>query len=126
MLSSEFLTPDECYQVDTALLSAKQKFSARVAIYALRCLKQVAQINDLSIETVTAEQVTAWIIQDQTVQAQIKLDEGFERFFTQLVMASLSPLKQVSASASVSLSELTVQQVIHWFEQQAKAELGDS
>jgi hypothetical protein len=42
----DFLTEDEAIQVDAALLSSKEKFSTRLAIYALRCLKEIAKNED--------------------------------------------------------------------------------
>lgn len=125
MISPEFLTPEECYQVDTALLSAKDKFSARVAVYALRCLKQIAEANHLEIEQVSPEQVVTWISEDQVLQEQVEIDDNFQNFFSQLVISSLRPLKKISAAESVPLKALKVEQVIHWFELQAKARLNE-
>lgn len=118
----EFLTPEESAQVDGALLTAKEKFSTRLAIYALRCLRQIAQETGLAAEEVHPQQVTAWIREDEKIQQQLDVDASFETFFTRLVMASLRPLKQVSQEAGVPVQNLTVQQVIKWFEKEGKIE----
>ncbi len=119
----EFLTQEEAVQVDAALLSSKEKFSTRLALYALRCLKQIAQEQSLEIPLIQPEQIQVWVQQDQTLQQQIEWDNSFETFFTKLVLSSLSPLKQIALEANQPLEHLTVKQVITWFEQQSQAEL---
>lgn len=119
--STEFLTPEECAEVDKALLTSREKFSARVAIYALRSLKQIAQENGISITQLAPQQVEDWVYQDESLQTG--LDGEFRQFFAQLVIASLKPLKQVAQEAGVAIETLTVSQVITWFEQQAKLNL---
>jgi hypothetical protein len=118
--SIEFLTPAESARVDAALLSSKEKFSTRLAIYALRCLKQIAQEKGLSVEEVKAEEAIAWIEKDEQIKEQLDLDSSFKDFFTRLVMASQRPLKQISAETGLPLEDLTLEQVVQWFEKQAK------
>jgi hypothetical protein len=117
----EFLTPDECAEVDKALLTAREKFSARVAIYALRSLKQIAQESGVAIEDLKTYQIVEWINQDDSLQQGI--DQEFRKFFAQLVDASRRPLKQAAAALGVSVEALTVPQLIVWFEQEAKQRL---
>ena len=119
--STEFLTPEECADVDKALLTAREKFSTRVAIYALRSLKQIAQQSGVAIEQLQPYQVSNWVETDETLQDGN--DPQFRRFFTQLVLSSLKPLHQAAEEAGVSIAALTVPQVIHWFEQESKARL---
>ena len=116
----EFLTQEEAVQVDAALLSSKEKFSTRLALYALRCLKQISQEKQIDIESIQPEQIQAWVQQDQTIQQQIELDESFETFFTKLVLSSFNPLKQIALAENQPLQKLTVKQVITWFEQESK------
>lgn len=118
--SMEFLTPEESAQVDGALLTSKQKFSTRLAIYALRCLRQIGEETGLAVQEISPEQVTAWIRKDESIHQQLDVDASFENFFTRLVMSSLSPLKQVSQASGVPVEELTVQQVVKWFEKEEK------
>ncbi|NJK39548.1 MAG: hypothetical protein HC835_19060 [Oscillatoriales cyanobacterium RM2_1_1] len=121
MSSPEFLTSDEAIKVDAALLSFKEKFSTRLAIYALRCLKQIAQEKAIPISAITPEQIQIWIKSDQTVQDQFAVDASFEDFFTRLVLSALKPLQQTSQQESLPIEQLTIDQVIAWFEQQARA-----
>lgn len=119
----EFLTQEEAIQVDAALLSSKEKFSTRLAIYALRCLKEISQTEDIVIENIKPEQVQNWVRNDSSFQENIEVDANFDSFFTQLLMASLNPLKQVSQTENIPIQELTVKQLIDWFEQESKKNL---
>lgn len=119
--TTEFLTPDECAEVDKALLTSREKFSARVSIYALRSLKQIAQTNQVPIETLQQEQIEDWIYQDESLQQGI--DNEFKKFFSQLVISSVKPLKQAAQEAGVTIEHLTVPQVVTWFEKEAKLRL---
>ena len=116
----QFLTWEEAAEVDKALLTSSEKFSTRIAIYALRVLKQIAQQDQIAIDSVTPEQVKEWIEKDPTIQQQIDLDTHFERFFSRLVVSSLKPLKQAALENQTSISELTIPLVVQWFEQDSK------
>ncbi|MDJ0519203.1 MAG: hypothetical protein QNJ74_24085 [Trichodesmium sp. MO_231.B1] len=120
--SMEFLTPEESAQVDGALLTSKDKFSTRLAIYSLRCLRQIAKETGLTPEEIPAEQVKTWIKNDENLKQNLDIDANFENFFTRLVMASLSPLKEVAQESAVPLQDLTVQQVVKWYETKGKIE----
>ena len=50
----------------------------------------------------------------------IELDASFENFFTNLVVASLRPLRQRAAEAERAIEELTVKQVVAWFVKDGK------
>ena len=121
--SNEFLTPEECAEVDKALLTSHDKFSTRVAVYALRSLKQIAQANGVPIVQLEPQQIEAWVYQDESLQTGI--DREFRQFFSQLVIASMKPLRQIAAAAGVSIEAIELAQVINWFEQQAKLNLGN-
>ena len=116
--NSEFLTPEEAIEVDKALLTSKDKFSARVAIYSLRSLKQIAQASNQSISSLQPSQIEDWIYQDESLQTG--LDSEFKPFFTRLVMASINPLTQAAAANGSAIESLTVRQVVAWFEAKAK------
>jgi hypothetical protein len=118
---TEFLTLEECAEVDKALLTSRDKFSARVAIYALRSLKQIAQQAGCAIAELTTAQIEDWIYQDASLQGRI--DSEFKKFFTQLVIASNRPLTQVAQAQNCAIEALTVPQVVAWFEQLAKQRL---
>lgn len=119
--NSEFLTPEECIEVDKALLTSKDKFSARVAIYALRSLKQIAQSSGQAIDELQPTQIESWIYQDESLQGGI--DREFKKFFSQLVLASMNPLTQIAQANGTNIESLTVQQVVAWFEARAKEAL---
>jgi hypothetical protein len=115
---TEFLTPEECAEVDKALLTSRDKFSARVAIYSLRALKQIAQESGQAIAKLQPSQIEDWIYQDETLQTG--LDSEFKKFFTHLVIASINPLTKAAQANGSSIEQLTVPQVVSWFEAEAK------
>jgi len=119
--STEFLTPEECAEVDKALLTSRDKFTARVAIYALRSLKQIAQAHDLAIAELEPEQIEDWVYHDASLQTGI--DTEFKQFFSQLVIASRKPLKKAAQNVGTAIEALTVPQVVAWFEEDAKHRL---
>lgn len=119
--ATEFLTPDECAAVDIALLTSREKFSARVAIYALRSLKQIALQSGEAIDTLQTYQIVEWINQDESLQQGT--DQDFKRFFAQLVNSSRRPLKQAAQEADIRVEDLSIPQVIAWFEQESKKSL---
>ena len=117
---ADFLKPEECAEVDMALLSSKEKFSARLAIYALRVLKQIAGETGRPITEVSNQQVMDWIKNDQSIQQSIQVDASFENFFTNLVVSSLRPLKQIAVEGEGAIEQLTVKQVVAWFVKDGK------
>ena len=119
-LSAQFLTREESIKVDAALLTSQDKFVTRLALYALKSLKKLAQETGAPIENITPQQLSAWIEKDETFKQEVENDATFEDFFTRLVISSLNPLKQVSQAANLPIEDLTVEQVIDWFEKQAK------
>ncbi len=124
----DFLTPEEASEVESALLSSRDKFTARVAIYSLRVLKRIAQEQHVAIATITQEQIIDWVNRDDQLQAGIPSeletnDESFKHFFSKLVGSSLKPLHQISQETGVDLDHLAVTQVVQWFEKEAKARI---
>jgi len=122
--AADFLTPEECAQVDTALLTSHEKFTTRVAIYALRSLKQVAQQEGIAIADLQPHQIEDWIYQDDSLQESG--DRQFRQFFANLVISSTKPLKQAAHALNIDVEQLTVGQVIAWFEAAAKQRLHSS
>jgi len=119
--STEFLTPDECHEVDKALLTSRERFSARVAIYALRSLKQVAQQSGQAIADLSPEQIADWVANDPSLQSG--MDSNFKNFFTQLTISAMRPLQRSAADGGVAVEKLTIPQVVAWFEKEAKLRL---
>jgi len=114
---SSLLTHKEAIAVEAALLTSQDKFLVRVALYALRSLKQIAQRQGVAISVVTTSQIEAWMAEDTKLQS---MDASFQTFFTRLVLAAQQPLTQVAIAAQVPEETLTPGQVIAWFEQEAK------
>jgi hypothetical protein len=118
---TEFLTVEECHTVDAALLTAHGKFNARVAIYALRSLKQIALETGIPIAELQPATIATWVESDPSLQNN--LDTNFRSFWTKLVLSAIKPLNQAADSAGVTIAQLDIAQVIGWFEQIAKAEI---
>ena len=74
----------------------------------------------MTLEQIPAEKVKTWVKNDENLKQNSDLDADFENFFTKLVMASLSPLKQIAQESAVALQDLTVPQVVKWFERKGK------
>ena len=121
----DFLTTFEgVEEVDKALLTTKDKFLARVALYSLRSLKKIVQENSQAIEDISPQQVLAWVEQDESIPLEVEDKESFQMFFTQLVMSSLRPLQRIAIDEeSGAIANLTTTQVINWFEKDAKLRL---
>ncbi len=118
---SEFLTVDECHQVDAALLTSREKFTARVSIYALRSLKAIAQDQQCAIQDLKPATIVAWINADPSLQAG--QDEHFREFFAQIVLGARKPLRLVAEDLGCAIEVLTVADVIAWHEAQSKEHL---
>jgi hypothetical protein len=114
----EILTFEEVAEVDRALLTAREKFSARVALYSLRSLKQIAQQYGVAIFELETQQIVGWVADDPMLS--VGADDQFKQFFAQMVISSLKPLSQIAAESGGAIEALTVPQVIVWFEKEAK------
>ncbi|NJN30690.1 MAG: hypothetical protein HC824_09890 [Synechococcales cyanobacterium RM1_1_8] len=126
---NELLTPEESAQVDGALMTAKDRFSTRVAIYALRILKQVAAEGGLPIGAVAADDLQGFIARDAAAQARLAaqsmaMDDRFVQFWSNIIFSAQKPLGAIAATHQCSLASITTAQIIDWFEAQSKASLG--
>ncbi|MCU0524401.1 MAG: hypothetical protein MUF72_06205 [Elainella sp. Prado103] len=117
----EFLTYDEVVEVDKALLTAQDKFLTRVSLYSLRVLKQIAATEQRPIAQIDEMQIAHWIGQDPTLKQAIGTDDTFLLFFTRIVLSSLQPLQQVAETTATPIDQLSIQQVVGWFEHRAKS-----
>jgi hypothetical protein len=118
--SEQFLTPEECAEVDMAMMTSRDRFSARVAIYSLRSLKQISQQYEQPIADLNPQQITQWVEQDPSLRPEHGFDTSFKNFFSKLVISSLNPLTQIASEAEIAIEQLTVPQVVSWFEKVAK------
>lgn len=129
MLNPEdLLTPEESAQVDSSLMTAKDRFSTRVAIYALRILKQIAAEKGMAAESVGIAELGEFLDRDeaaqQTLEAQsMAMDSSFKVFWAQIIAAAHKPLGAIAQTHQTDLANLELCQIIHWFEAQSKASL---
>lgn len=72
--SPQFLTPEESYLVDAALLASNEKFLTRITISSLKLLQHIAQETGVKIEDLTPQQVIAWFEKD----GKIRREQGIE------------------------------------------------
>jgi hypothetical protein len=119
--TTEFLTVEECHQVDGALLTSREKFTARVSIYALRSLKAIALEENSPIDQLSPATITAWIHQDPSLQET--QDGSFRNFFSQIVLGALRPLREIAQEKTCKIEALTVADVIGHYETIAKSSL---
>jgi hypothetical protein len=119
----EFLTVEECHQVDAALLTSREKFTSRVAIYALRSLKTIAIQENCAIKELSQETVVGWIHSDPSLQET--QDGNFRSFFSQIVLSAIRPLQAIASNGENdgTIENVTVAQLISHYEAQAKANL---
>ncbi len=117
--TDQFLTFDEVAEVDRALMTAREKFSARVALYSLRSLKQIAQ-QGTAIANLNPQQIADWVASDPTLAANVEADDRFNQFFSQMVISSIKPLNQIALESETAIEDLTVSQVVAWFEKESK------
>ena len=60
----QFLSAEESYAVDGALLSQSEKFLARLTISSLRLLQIIAEEEQLAIADLTPARIIAWFEKD--------------------------------------------------------------
>lgn len=125
---AHLLTPEESHQVDAALLTSRDKFSVRVALYGLRVLQQVATAEGVPLNQLTPAQIQSWLGQDSTaiavIEAQsMEVDPQFQEFWAKLLWSSLKPLQAAANQVQAEITALTVPQVIAYFEAQGRQEI---
>lgn len=129
-VSGDFLTVEEASEVEAALLSSRDKFTARVAIYSLRVLKRIAQDKDVAIASISRDEIMEWVNHDDTVQTSslpgLETNDSFKLFFSKLVGSSLKPLHKIADENGTTLDNLSVIQVVQWFEKEAKARIAEA
>jgi hypothetical protein len=87
-------------------------------------LKEIAKNEDIKIENIKPEQVQSWVKNDHNFKEKLELDGNFNQFFSQLVISSLKPLKQVAQAENIPIQDLTIKQLINWFEHESQQNLG--
>jgi hypothetical protein len=120
---NEFLSPEECAQIDRTLLPTRDRFSIRIAVYSWRYLQQVSVSLGTTIAELQPQQIEDWLSQDVNLQTQAQADEAFIELFERLLISALAPLRKIALHESVSIEQLKFQQIVDWFEAQVKAAL---
>lgn len=118
------LTAEESARIDGALLTSRDKFATRVAFYALRMLQQI----NATDRPLSGQEIRDWLQQSETSKALIleqglEWDEQFLTFWTQLIDSAQRSLITIAQSLEISWLELTIEQIVTWFEAEAKAKI---
>ncbi|MCT7966937.1 hypothetical protein NG799_11385 [Laspinema sp. D1] len=75
--SAQFLTPEESYAVDGALLASHEKFLTRLTISSLKLLRHIATDSGVAMESLTHEEIITWFEKD----AKLRYEQGPEAAF---------------------------------------------
>jgi hypothetical protein len=118
------LTPDESARIDGALMTSRDKFATRVALYALRMLQQM----NAADRPLSTQEIRDWLQQSESSKALIleqglEWDEQFLGFWTQLIDSAQRSLMTIAQSLEISWLALTIDQIVTWFEAEAKAKI---
>ncbi len=73
--NQQFLTPEESFAVEASLLTSEEKFLTRLTISSLRLLQLIAQDLDVSIDSLTSEQIITWMEKE----SQVRQKEGEDK-----------------------------------------------
>lgn len=120
---NDLLTLEESAAVDQSLMTSKDKFLARVAIYSLRSLKQISADQHIPVDQISDQQVIDWVTHDPSLQRSPQTDASFTQFFSRIVLSSLNPLRQIAVALGQPIDTLTATDIITWFEQEAKRKI---
>ncbi|WP_448524780.1 hypothetical protein [Parathermosynechococcus lividus] len=115
------LSVSECQGIDQLLLPAADRFAIRVAVYTLRYLK--AAVGDRPLDDLTEAQIYDCIAKDPRLQAEEERQAGFMTWYGQILISALKQLRIIAASANVTVAELEIAQISHWFQQQCQQRL---
>ncbi len=124
----ELLSPEESAQVDGALMTSKDRFSTRVAIYALRIMKQISAEQVIKMEAVGPLQLGEFLESDKAAQEamvaqSMEIDSNFKQFWSQIILSARKPLGAIAQANQTGMAHITTDQIITWFEAQSKAAL---
>ena len=120
---SQFLTDEECAQIDQTFLPTRDRFSIRITVYSWRYLLQVSQGLGVAVAELKPQQIIDWLRSDPQMQASEVLDESFVDWFGNLLIASLTPLHKISQHQNTGIENLSLSEIIEWFTLQVKASL---
>jgi hypothetical protein len=119
---NQFLTDEECAQIDQTLLPTRDRFSIRITVYSWRYLQQVSQGLGVPMAALQSQQILDWLRNDPQMQSAV-LDDGFTDWFGNLLNASLVPLSKIARQANGEIENLSLYEIISWFKAQVDAAL---
>jgi len=127
----ELLSPEESAQVDGALMTSKDRFSTRVAIYALRIMKQISAEQVIKLEAVGPLQLGEFLENDQAAQESMaaqsmEIDSNFKQFWSHIILSARKPLGAIAEANNTEMVNITTSQIISWFKAQSKAAVEDA
>lgn len=73
--NQQFLTQEESLKIEASLLTSEEKFLTRLTISSFRLLQIIAQDLNVSMDSLTSEQIIAWMEKD----SKIRREEGSDR-----------------------------------------------
>ena len=117
------LTEAECAQIDQTLLPTRDRFSIRITVYSWRYLLQLAQDLGIKVAELTPTQIEQRLQEDPQLHSQDNFDESFVAWFGNLLTSSLAPLQTIAQELNLEIEQLSLSQIISWFEQRVKASL---
>ncbi len=145
----QFLTLEEANAINGKLLSTMEKFMARITISSMRVIIKIAQDINIQAEDISASQIVNWIEHDSQILKEQGEDAAFlkwtsphldldfedtrqdevtsanlsshEKFLTRMVISAIQPLAAIAKDTSSRIEDLTIDQVIAWVENDAKA-----
>lgn len=74
--NQKFLTQEESLAVEASLLTSEEKFLTRLTISSLRVLQLIAQDLDVSVDSLSSEQIIAWMEKDSKVRREQGIDKA--------------------------------------------------
>lgn len=77
--AAKFLTEEEARTVNTAMLSAMEKFMTRIAISSMRVLTYISKSYGVQVEALQIDQIVKWVEND----AKIRREQGDAAAFLQ-------------------------------------------
>lgn len=118
-----FLSEAECAQIDQTLLPSQDRFSIRITVYSWRYLQQLAQDLGIKVAELTPTQIQTRLQEDPQLQSQENFDASFVAWFGNLLTSSIGPLQTIAQELNLEIEELSLSQIVEWFEQRVKASL---
>ena len=114
---SDLLTLEENAQIDQTLLPTRDRFSIRLTVYCWRYLQQLSTKLQTPIESLQPEQINDWVSKDTQLQDGQHVDADFIGWFSYLVTSSLKPLSAIAQHNQLPIQDLTLEQIITWYQQ---------